>query len=479
MPWDDDLSWLGKIEGSNTNTVAQDRLDGTMYRELRDASPELRRLAESDGDTFPALLQDVWAGFYKSNPELQAAGKVDPAYRVNRPLTERFLDDPTTAQARAVTMLDDLSSAIATLGTGRKLQEEIENRPELKEAMNQASRAAQYASGEVTAKGGNGQAKAQEYAAKAQALMDKNARDIRRAVREAVQAGQKEAEDGQRALAGWGMEPGELSTIPLGDRLELVKKLSTPAMKRAGDIVGRFKNLARARQKQKIKHERDEIHSMTQGNDLERVLPTELAALGHPVRKLDFYKKYSERSLSQYDLQAHKPQGRGPIVALVDRSGSMSGGAMDWATATVLALLDTAIRQHRKMAIAFFDTDIRATFEFAGKGRPDIDQLSQIATISSGGGTRYWPPLVWAISKIGEIDYKKADVVMITDGECQLSDTERSTLLDMKKQYECRIWSILIGMDDPYGELAQWSDRVWELRQLCDEAAGDLFEEVY
>jgi len=320
------------------NNIEMDKYDRRSFDELVKASPEMKKLVESEGvNAWSPLVRDVWASYYKYSPELTPVEKVDTPYQAMRPVVEKHLEDNEVQQTRFSTVMDELSAGIATIASGQKLLQEIAKRPELTHAMQTANMAAQGVAGEPG-----------ELTAVAQEMLQKAARDVRRAVRVAAEAGQQEAEKLNGVLAGWGLEPGDLQRVELGDRLKLAKRLMTPKLLKVSDLVGRFRNLARARQKERVDRRRDEVHSIGLGDDLGRVLPVEMAAMRHDTRKLDFYRRYNEKQLLQYDLKAKEKLGRGPMIVLVDRSGSMGGQPMEWAIATALALVDTAARQKRK-----------------------------------------------------------------------------------------------------------------------------------
>lgn len=434
---------------SRPNNVDQDRYDQRLWHEVLQASQELSKLslapAAGEGDAavrlatrrrWEVMLQDVWATYYKTSPDLVPEDQVDPDYARNRPPIERLQQDSATAEARLTTTLDELSSALATLAAGRKLLEEMHKDPEF----------------------------------------DQTAPGLRRAIHQVAEAGQEEAEKLQAALAGWGMESADLQSVPLGERLKLAQRLLNPRMRKLADLVGRMRNLARARQRHKVKRERDEVHSITLGADLGRVLPAELAALRHPLRKLDFYRRFTEGQLLQYELRSRKAPGRGPIIALVDVSGSMNGAPLDWAIGTALALVDTAARQKRRAAVVFFNTLVQHQVVFQ-PGERSIEKLTVMAGIGAGGGTDYWPALETAVAMMNG-QFRQADVVMITDGVCQLRPEQLASFLDAKKRMEFRTWSVLVGTD-PYGELSKWSDKVWPVARLTEDVAGEIFEEVY
>ena len=458
---------------NQTNNIIQDAFDGSSFNEIMEASEALRNTSSTppiSDEPWKAMLQDLWAGFYKASPELNQESNIDPLYKANRPFISKFLDDPATAETRIHTMLDDLAAGIATIEASGKLNEELRSRPELREAMEKVQQAKKQQ------QQGNEQG-ASETMQQAQQLLQGAATEVRQSMRAAARAGREKVQDMQETLSGWGMETGDLKTVPMESRINLVNRLtSNKRLKQVSDLVGRFRNLARAKQKDKVKKQRDEVHSIKTGSDIEHVLPQELAALRHPTLKLDFYRKYNEKALLQYDLKAKEPKGRGPIIALVDISGSMSGQPLDWAVAVALGLVDTAARQKRRSKVIFFDTEVKKEVEFAA-GEKNINKILDIAETGAHGGTNYEPALSAAQKTIEDVNYKNADVVMITDGYCALSEEFQTGFIESKKRLEFRCYTVLIGSNSE--GLGKWSNKVWAVNKLDEDVAGEIFEDVY
>ena len=136
-----------------------------------------------------------------------------------------------------------------------------------------------------------------------------------------------------------------LQTVPLGERITMAQQLLQPDFRKVADLIGRLRRLARARQGGALRHLRDELYRIMQGNDLSRVLPVELSALNDPLRALDFGRRFLEGQLAQYDVKPLQREGRGPVLCAIDCSGSMQGASMEWASAVGLALMDTVRRQ--------------------------------------------------------------------------------------------------------------------------------------
>ncbi|MHA1132166.1 MAG: hypothetical protein ACTSRC_21730 [Candidatus Helarchaeota archaeon] len=93
-----------------------------------------------------------------------------------------------------------------------------------------------------------------------------------------------------------------------------------------------------------------EIYNIKQSNDISRALVIELGKLGHPILKSLFMARYLDHSLLTYDLRCKEKSSyrekeekkRGPIVACIDTSGSMSGYPEELAKALSLAVIKIA-----------------------------------------------------------------------------------------------------------------------------------------
>lgn len=460
------------------NNIIQDRFDSTLFNDLLKASGALKDVMTTppiSNEPWKAMIQDVWAGYFKFNPELNPEENLESAYRANRPFIEKFLDDPDTKETRIYTVLDELSAGIAAIGTAKKLNEEISHRPDLKQKFEEFFK-------EVKKAGPDGVG--EEAIQNIKASFEASARDIRRAIKEAVEAGKEASENLNVNLKGWGMEPGDLKHMPMESRLELANYLcTTKNMQELARIIGRFRNLAKNRQKTKVKSKRDEIHSITLGNNLAHVLPSELAKLKNPILKKEFYRRYNQKSLLQYDLKAPQSKGQGPIVGIIDVSGSMgemngeeNGTPLRVAIATALALVDTATRQKRKAYLIFFNSDIIKEVEFSGK--PEPEKFFEVAKIGPSGGTNYEKPLTRGLEVIQENSYKNADLVFITDGKAPLNDDFINNFNQVKGEKGFKVYSVLLGFKNE--EMKKWSDKIWSIGKVIDdETAGELFEEIY
>ena len=312
---DQSIDWLTDAIGqtpTSTQHIDGPKSDRFMWEEATEGSQAIAELVDSTKSwpVFKNLLQDTFNAYYKLQPELRDEHKVDSRYQGNRPYVERLLAEDATKQTRAYTQLDELASAVATLQTGMVLAEEVRKNPDLQKNMEKGTPPPPQSQGQLN-----------------------------KALRRAVKAGMEQAQDVQEQMISWGLDGSGLQQMPLGERIELARQLLSPRFKKIAALIGRLRNLARAKQGGSLKHLRDEIHSITVGDDLGRVLPVELAALSHPLRRLDFGKRLLERNLLEYEVRPVQREGKGPVIVLIDASGSMSGNPIEWASAVALASL--------------------------------------------------------------------------------------------------------------------------------------------
>jgi uncharacterized protein with von Willebrand factor type A (vWA) domain len=284
-------------------------------------------------------------------------------------------------------------------------------------------------------------------------------------------------------MAGWGLAPADLARVPLGERLELLKLLSGPQMARMLEMVGRMRNLARRSARDAVRQRTDEIHSVESSGDVSRLLPSELAALASdiPERRLEAEARLLTGRTLSWSLKGREKEKRGPVIAMIDASGSMEGHPMEWATAVALGAVDLAAGRgglpKRSSAIVHFNARVVSEVRFA-PGERDPRKLLCVAAVGASGGTAYEPALERALEIAAESSYDGADLVLVTDERCRLGDRFLRRLLQEKERRRMRLYSVLIGTGSS-GELERYSDAVWTLGDLAgaypDDVAAELF----
>jgi uncharacterized protein with von Willebrand factor type A (vWA) domain len=277
-------------------------------------------------------------------------------------------------------------------------------------------------------------------------------------------------------------EFGQGGRVSAGDRLELGKRLARN--RKIGELarmVGRFKQEARALKKRTLEHGAIEAYDIERGAEIGRLIPAELLALHHPGLAMDFRRRLIEGDVLQYRLRDDDQRGKGPMVVCIDVSSSMQGDKELWAKAVSLTLMDIARRQRRLFrAILFSSGDQTLKVLDLNRERryqPELTKVLEMAEYFPGGGTDFERPLTTALELIEHRGLKRADIVMITDGEASLSAEFIANLRERKEALQFSVFSVLVDIASSQAStLAAFSDRVTSVRKLTGpEGARDIF----
>lgn len=273
-----------------------------------------------------------------------------------------------------------------------------------------------------------------------------------------------------------GSEPGEHyeKQNALTRKLAEALKRGSSKLRHIAKIVGRFRRIAINKHRTKVRHGVDEVNDVMTGNDISRLLPTELLALDDEHMEPVFMRKFYEGNLLQYHLQATDTTGKGPMVVLLDKSGSMNGEPDAWSTAIALALADIAQREKRMFAGLSFDTRIihKAIVNPVRGEKIGADFLD----VEANGGTNIHMALQAGLKLILESknDLQKADIVLISDG---LDSTEKAEAFKKAAtEAKIHVFGIMIGADEkPMLEWCHDAMGVKDIATLDDGLATKLF----
>lgn len=184
------------------------------------------------------------------------------------------------------------------------------------------------------------------------------------------------------------------------------------------------------------------------GNDVSRLVLDE-----HCKDEDQFYLEFAEKKLSQYRNKV-APRGSGPVIVLVDETISMGGYLSDegryvWAKAFALMVSKVSKKQNRECLFIGFGGDVLYTIS-----NKDItyENLDQFTTFHRERRTAWKPALNKALEIIGsDKTYKKADVILLTDGEDKNiinDDFFLKKLAAEKEKIDLKIYGILVGSSD-------------------------------
>lgn len=198
---------------------------------------------------------------------------------------------------------------------------------------------------------------------------------------------------------------------------------------------------------------KSEVYGTHRSDEVMRMLPSELLNLEDETLEALFYARLLEKNLLTYQLQGitfvngetteTSKKRTGPVVACLDTSGSMQGTPLLKAKALLLAIANILKQEDRSLHLLLFG-DAGEVREFSMDAQNHALGLLQFLQQGFGGGTDFETPLKRAFEIIGtQKNYVKADVLMISDGDCNLSGEFTKTLQAKKTSLDCSIYSVL------------------------------------
>lgn len=245
---------------------------------------------------------------------------------------------------------------------------------------------------------------------------------MRSNLRRAAAAAGEQLDEMQDAMDGMGCGrgagPKSRVNAPRGEVMAALR--DNDKLRRIARLAGRLRAQAIAKQNTKAKHGVEELCDVMLGSDIGRLLPSETVFLADPDLEVLLYRKLVENAALQYELRGREQRVEGPIVLVVDESGSMSGAPDEWAKAVALALMEVAARQNRAFAYVHFDTKVSRVDFSENPKNLDLSELLAMVTHFTGGGTSIAAGLGEARRIISQAQearaFKRADVVLISDG---------------------------------------------------------------
>ncbi len=258
----------------------------------------------------------------------------------------------------------------------------------------------------------------------------------------------------------------DLKNHPM-DFNQLAKQIANnPAITDLVRKMGRnYISQERKKQSKLPKPSRSEVHGTHRSDDVARLLPSELVNLDDETLEMMFYARLLEKNLMCYELAGVTDENHeisenhqhitGPVVACLDTSGSMSGQPLLKAKALLFAIAKILKQEKRALYVILFGSSGQI-HEYAMYDTQELSGLLKFLQSGFGGGTDFETPLRRAFEIIQDDDsYQKADILMISDGDCTLSDNFNQELQRQKQQHNCMVYSVLCDgrrVDDNFSD---------------------------
>lgn len=485
--------------------IKHDYFDEQMFKEGRRAIPTLdHQITEATDEVLPDLLGDTFNGLQKAAPQFTDAGTLT----LQEILLREVMATKEFGNLREGCRGDPISTAIATDILGREMkphlgEDMIKKLEDDAEAIKRLQDAQEYVRDTEAMEGDPDidpevlkrilkAAKEEEAEAAgtvgAIPVPDPTSEEVgefRRAMRKVAGSAAAAVTDFQDSLEAL----GGANTSSLKDKLALANHVKRSSkLKRLVEISGRMRRVAVAKRASVIKEIPEEIVGIVLSDDLTRALPSEMVLLLDDETEMLFWQKFADAELMCYDLSGSEKLGEGPMIVLVDNSGSMtmefpgSGGITRevWSKAVVLGYAAICEKEKRDLFVCHFaDVGMLQSYKFPyGTAPHEVKRQELIACLEffSGGENDIDGALLWAAKQLDPPEGKwgKADIVLITDAEHQFAPGFPQKWAKLKDEFKFTTYGVLIQSDPRWERnMLEVTDHAITVRNLAsDEGAA-------
>lgn len=462
------------------------------FDDLIENNPKMREVMArglKETKIFRNLAMDIYSSLWKPNPLINDGDMYKP-FAVSRQIVSELMEIEEYHQLRRYTKSNKPRASQAAVKMAEKAIELLteEQKQQINDAFDEMSKA--LAKGKGQGQGGNdeldgennydSQAEDQIFDDLEKSKLGLSQSDIEKLGDQLAKAFKgeldKEIEDLKTendAMITFGRDPADLSPTTYEEKEKIMQFIKKSRMlQEVAKITGRMKELARSIRATRKTNSPEEVVDMKRGNDISKILSTELMLLDDEDTEILFLKNFVEQQLLQYKLEGKDDMGRGPVVMLIDCSGSMQGQREIWAKGVMLALQMIAKTDNRDMYIAYFNGNIRNVFQLKHGKVEDITKWMTFVALGADGGTDFEQPLGHALKMIeSSKTFKRADLIMISDGECHVSAPFLANFLKKKENLDFKAIGVLIGGTSQV--MRSFCDLTISLSDLTNPAAAE------
>ncbi len=231
-----------------------------------------------------------------------------------------------------------------------------------------------------------------------------------------------------------------------------------------------------------------ETRGVERSDAVTRMLPAEAALLGHDRLRLLWHARRAERALLTYRVQGvhyervvteveddveelrpvPRPE-RGPIVVVIDTSGSMAGLPERVAKAVALEALRVAHAEGRACYLYAFSGPGQVVEHELDLTPAGLGKLLQFLTLSFHGGTDLREPIERVFARLEAEAWQRADVLLVSDGEFPVAADLARRVERAIDEGESRVHGLLVGghratamgrLCDPLHAFSDWTGLV-------------------
>lgn len=503
---------LKMVFGKESRTLYSRRIEDEIYREAREGRDnmlsELEKQAQGKLPGISDLSRDVFQSLFSMNVKEKPEDSLSPmAKKFHRPILRQLMQSPVYPALRAICEGNELPAYDAAEEFMRQVCENLDrlmdaaNGPKRslsvleKETAKQEERLEQL--GELLKRHSPSQpdpklekkilqlANRAESKVRQLAALEKMVEDnllhhqeqVGDVLSTAGQAAMEKADETAQILLSWGTAPGNMRPDALNGQL-LQKVRQNEQLVKISQYLGRLREMMRVKRKNATVYGRGEKYGLELGNRLRSVISSEFGPLAAPETIPLFLRKYQRGALLQHQRRERVCKGQGDKIVCLDESGSTMQNGGDnaaWGKAVAYALLDITGFHRRNFALIHFsdEDDFRTDIFRPGQYTPE-DVLSSAASFLNGG-TDYETPLREAFRLMETGEFRQADIVFITDGECRVSEPFVQELQKKKAAMGFTITGILMDQVSPGMKftLAPFCDEIYRISELGGQQVAE------
>ncbi len=274
----------------------------------------------------------------------------------------------------------------------------------------------------------------------------------------------------QNTLSHIGTDPQEMDSLPYDETLRLYKRTLDPQMVKFFNKVGQKREIAKQAQHRKKAHRDLPVDRIRPDDDLDSIIDDELLdlSIGIDAFENSFIDRFLHKSLLTQARVTRSARHKGPIILCYDGSGSMEGEKIMETKAHILAFIEVARRQKRRLI----------TIQFASASEPlfireihprqvHFSEVLELIDTFLKGGTDFEHPLREALKYLETDHFRNGDILFITDGICDIPEPFKRRFLASKADKKFHLYAVIIHGNtyEDYGDLSDIADEILEIRQ--------------
>lgn len=407
------------------NIIDTNNIDHYLYNQAInkfDKYQQYLKTSQRKYKNFNELNEDICLHLYNPNLEINDREDMNTEYQSNYDMFEKLesLDLFNRDNIREMCAYDMYYSMLVSKLLGEKLIKILNNKKFKNSGQNNSNNSNSI----------KGNSSSQEDDSSSQG--DSELKDILDNI-------ENKAMDEKQLCKSFGIEQG-LKTYSFENRSKLVESMiNNNKLRELSKILGRFNSMGRIGNK---KSENSiSIDDVTVGNDVRKLLPSEKMKLCNKTTKADFYNRYTNKQLLQYDNGKSSGKFKGSIITCLDFSLSMRGAEELYAKALMVKLSEIAKQEKRNFVAILFTMEIIDIYE-QSKYNNNPSKLLEILKLNPDGGTDFEEPLNKALEFINKDKYNNADIVFITDGCCSIEKPFKEKFNKIKTKKGFKVYSI-------------------------------------